>query len=218
MKFSLSLVACVCLAISAGAQTDVHKLADKVDEHYNHIETLQVHFTETYNGVGIQREESGTLALKKPGRMRWDYQEPQRKLFISDGKTAWFYVPGEQQARRTSVKKLDDLRSPLRYLLGKTKLEKEFDKLSLASDAKPTQAGDLVLRGVPKSMADRVSQVLLEITPDGHIRRITIDELDGSTTSFAFSEEKTNAPLADTQFRFNPPPGVETVEATGISE
>jgi outer membrane lipoprotein carrier protein len=189
-----------------------------VDDHYNHIQSLQVHFTETYNGAGIQRRESGTLKLKKPGKMRWDYQEPQKKLFVSDGKTAWFYVPGEQQARRAAVKKLDDLRSPLQYLLGKTKLEKEFESLSLAPDAKPVQAGDAVLRGVPKSMADRVSQVLLEITPDNLIRRITIEELDGSSTTFDFSDEKINVPLADAQFKFNPPPGVETVEATGIAE
>lgn len=166
----------------------------------------------------MQRVESGTLELKKPGRMRWDYQEPQRKLFVSDGKTAWFYVPGEQQVRKSSVKKLDDLRSPLQYLLGKTKLEKEFESLSLAPDVKISQAGDVVLRGVPKAMADRISQVLLEITPEGHFRRIVIEELDGSTTEFEFSGEKTNVTLADGLFKFVPPPGVETVEARGISE
>jgi outer membrane lipoprotein carrier protein len=218
MRFFLSLMMICALAVTARAQTDVYKLADRVDDHYNHIQSLQVHFTETYNGAGIQRRESGTLKLKKPGKMRWDYQEPQKKLFVSDGKTAWFYVPGEQQARRAAVKKLDDLRSPLQYLLGKTKLEKEFESLSLAPDAKPVQAGDAVLRGVPKSMADRVSQVLLEITPDNLIRRITIEELDGSSTTFDFSDEKINVPLADAQFKFNPPPGVETVEATGIAE
>ncbi len=71
--------------------------------------------------------------------------------------TAWFYVPGEQQARRTPVKQLDDLRSPLRYLLGKTKLEKELDGLSLAPDQKPVNSGDVVLRGVPKGMRERVA-------------------------------------------------------------
>ena len=218
MRFAISLLACACVTVSAWGQADAHKIADKVDDHYNHLETLQVHFTETYTGAGIHRDESGTLQLKKPGKMRWDYLEPQKKLFISDGKTAWFYVPGEQQARKTPVKKLDDFRSPLRYLLGKTKLEKEFDKLSLAADVKPAEAGDLVLRGVPKNMADRVSQVLLEVTTDGHIRRITIDELDGSTTSFAFTDEKTNLAFTDAQFKFTPPQGVETVDASGISE
>lgn len=218
MRFARFILCFVFLAASAWAQTDVHKIADHVDAFYNHLQTLQVNFTETYRGAGMQRVESGTLKLKKPGRMRWDYQEPQRKLFVSDGKTAWFYVPGEQQVRKSSVKKLDDLRSPLQYLLGKTKLEKEFESLSMAPDVKVSQVGDVVLRGVPKAMADRVSQVLLEITPEGHFRRIVIDELDGSSTEFEFSSEKTNVPLADTLFKFVPPPGVETVEATGISE
>ncbi len=200
------------------AQTDVHKIADRVDAHYNHIETLQVDFKESYRGAGIDRDESGMLELKKPGRMRWDYRQPRPKLFVSDGKTAWFYVPGEQQVRKTPVKNLDDLRSPLRYLLGKTKLEKEFEALSVAPDAKPLDAGDVVLRGVPKSMADRVNQVLLEVTPDSRLRRIVIEESDGSTTEFQFSNEKTNVALADAKFKFVPPPGVETIDASEISQ
>ncbi len=66
------------------------------------------------------------LWLKRPGKMLWDYREPQPKVFVTDGKWAWFYVPGERQARKAAVKKLDDLRSPLRYLLGKTKLERNL--------------------------------------------------------------------------------------------
>ncbi len=123
------------------AQTDVHALAAKVDQRYDHMHTLQAQFTETYSGAGMTRTESGTLLLKKPGQMRWDYDQPRPKLFLTDGHTAWFYVPGERQARRTPVKQLDDLRSPLRYLLGKTKLEKELDGLSLAPDQKPVNRG-----------------------------------------------------------------------------
>ena len=119
----------------AFAQSDVHKIAEAVDHRYNNMQSLESQFTETYRGTGMARNESGTLWLKRPGKMRWDYRDPRPKLFISDGKTAWFYVPGDQQVRKASVKKLDDLRSPLRYLLGKTKLEKEFTALSLAPDA-----------------------------------------------------------------------------------
>ena len=215
---SLRILAVLFLATVAFAQSDVRKLADRLDAHYNHIETLQVDFAETYRGAGITRDESGTLLLKKPGKMRWDYQQPRSKLFLTDGKTAWFYVPGEQQVRKAPVKKLDDLRSPLRYLLGKTKLEKEFDALSLAPDVKPVDSGNIVLRGVPRSMADRVNQVLLEITPDSRLRRILIEEADGSATEFRFSNEKTNTAVADAKFRFTPPAGVETIEATEITQ
>src|SRR5437764_2251234 len=85
------------------AQTSVHSIAEAVDRHYNHLRTLQSQFTEIYRGAGISREESGVLWLKRPGKMRWEYEQPRQKLFISDGKEAWFYVPGEQQARRTSM-------------------------------------------------------------------------------------------------------------------
>jgi outer membrane lipoprotein carrier protein len=201
----------------AAAQTDVHKLAQSVDRRYNNLQSLQTEFAESYRGAGLTRNESGTLWLKRPGKMRWDYREPRPKLFLSDGRTAWFYVPGDQQVRKASIKKLDDLRSPIRYLLGKTKLKKEFSGLSIAPDAKPLDPGNVVLRGVPKGMEDRITQVLLEITPDSFIRAITIEEADGSTTQFRFSDQKQNVSLSDSHFRFTPPPGIETVEATEIS-
>src|SRR6267154_5465740 len=104
------------------SHANVKAIAAAVDSHYNSLQTFKSDFTEIYTGGGISRNESGTLLLKRPSRMRWDYHQPREKLFVSDGRTAYFYVIGERQARKTSVKKLDDLRSPLRYLLGKTRL------------------------------------------------------------------------------------------------
>src|SRR6202142_308329 len=108
------------LALPA-ADTDLHATAQAVDNHYNQLQTMQAEFTEIYRGTGAERAESGTLWLKKPGKMRWEYRSPREKLFLSDGKEAWFYMPGDRQVRKTSVKKLDDLRSPLAFLLGKAK-------------------------------------------------------------------------------------------------
>jgi outer membrane lipoprotein carrier protein len=144
--------------------------------------------------------------------MRWEYRSPRDKLFLSDGKDAWFYVPGERQVRRTAVKKLDDLRSPLAFLLGKTKLEKELQGLSLAPDVAPLAAGNVVLRGVPKSLADRVSQVLLEITAEHWISRIMIEEVDGSVTEYRFSSYRENADVPDQRFQFVVPDGVEVID------
>jgi len=197
---------------SASPAPDVHAVAQAVDERYNHLRSLQAEFTEIYRGAGMERTESGTLWLKKPGKMRWEYRSPRDKLFLSDGKDAWFYVPGERQVRRTAVKKLDDLRSPLAFLLGKTKLEKELQGLSLAADVTPLAAGDVVLRGVPKSLADRVSQVLLEITPEHWIRRIMIEEVDGSVTEYRFSNYRENVDLPDQRFQFVVPDGVEVID------
>src|SRR5438034_7258589 len=123
---------------------DVHALARAVDEHYNRLRTLQAEFTEIYRGSGIERTESGTLWLKKPGKMRWEYRSPKEKLFVSNGKDAWFYVPDDRQARKGAAKKLEDVRSPLAFLLGKTKLEKELHGLSLAPDITPLSSGNTV--------------------------------------------------------------------------
>ncbi len=217
---SWSLASFVLLLCAAPlvAQTDVHALAAKVDQRYDHMRTLEARFTETYSGAGINRTESGTLLMKKPGRMRWDYDQPRPKLFLTDGHTAWFYVPGEKQVRRTPVKQLDDLRSPLRYLLGKTKLEKELDGLSLAPDQKPLSPGDVVLRGIPKGMGERIEQTLLEVMPDGLIARIVVEERDGSVTEFRFLQQKENVEVPDAQFRFTPPPGTEVVAGTELTE
>jgi outer membrane lipoprotein carrier protein len=207
------VVVLLAAGISSAIPTpDARTIAQAVDERYNHLRSLQADFTETYRGAGMERTESGTLWLKKPGKMRWEYRSPKDKLFLSDGKDAWFYVPGERQVRRTAVKKLDDLRSPLAFLLGKTKLEKELQGLSLAPDVVPLAAGDVTLRGVPKSLADRVSQVLLEITPEHWIGRIVIEEADGSVTEYRFSNQKENEPVTDQRFVFAVPDGVEVID------
>ena len=150
------------------------------------------------------------LWLKRPRKMRWEYNQPREKLFISDGKHAWFYIPGEPEVRKSPIKNLEDLRSPIAYMLGHTKLEKEFDGLSLAPDVPPTTPGNISLRGVPKAMP-QVSQIVLEITPDRKISRIMVDEVDGSTTEYRFSEHKENLPIDDQRFRFSPPAGTEVI-------
>jgi outer membrane lipoprotein carrier protein len=210
-KFCLLLVISLLLGVPASAQTDAKALAHAVDEHYGNLKTLKASFEEIYQGPGISRTESGTLWLKKPGKMRWEYTEPRPKLFLTDSQNAYFYVPGERQARKAPVRKLDDLRSPVRYLLGKLKLDKELEGLSLAPDIIPLNQGDTVLRGIPKGMKDRVSDVLLEISPNHQITRILIHEIDGSSTDFRFSQIEEGVPVQDSLFRFNPPPGTETI-------
>jgi outer membrane lipoprotein carrier protein len=216
----IRLIAAVLLVLAppaGGAVADVRSVAAAVDDHYNHLRTLQAEFTEVYRGAGMERTESGTLwlekgGLKKPGKMRWEYRSPREKLFVSDGKDAWFYVPADRQARRTDARKLDDVRSPLAFLLGKSKLEKELQGLSLAPDVTPAEAANVVLRGVPGALAGRVTEILLEVTSDHRIVRIVINEVDGSATEYRFSGEKENGAIAEGRFQFTPPTGTETVE------
>lgn len=191
---------------------DIRPTARAVDEHYNHLRSLQTDFTEIYRGDGAERTETGTLWLKKPRKMRWEYRSPKEKLFVSDGKVVWFYLPAEKQLRKTEFRKLDDLRSPIAFLLGRTKLENELTGLSKVADQTPMNPANTLLRGVPKAMADRISEVLLEVTPSSQLARIVFTGVDGASTEFRFASPKEDLEISDRQFQFTPPPGVETVE------
>jgi len=212
LSSSLFAALVVSILTGDGRAADVKSVAAAVDAHYNHLKTLQADFTEIYRGSGMDRTESGTVWLKKPGKMRWEYRSPTEKLFVSDGRDAWFYVPADRQAGKESAKKLDDIRSPLAFLLGKTKLEKELQGLSLAPDLPPLQAGDVVLRGIPKAFADQISEIVLEITPGNQIARIVLQSVDGSATEYRFTEQKEDVAVGDAKFQFKPPAGTETVE------
>jgi len=216
-RFRLAIILCLLAPglRSSGASTDVKTLAAAVDGHYNHLRSLEAEFTEVYRGGGMERTESGTLWLKKPGKMRWEYRSPKDKLFVSNGRDAWFYVPEDRQARKTAAKKLEDLRSPLAFLLGKTKLEKELQGLSLAPDVAPSGAGNVVLRGVPQALAERISEIVLEVAPDHRIVRIVIQDVDGSSTEYRFGDMKEDVAIGDGRFEFRPPAGTETVEDLG---
>ena len=205
MLAKVVLVLSVC-AVPLLAQ-DKDALVRKVDDHYNHLSSLRAHYTERYSGMGMDRTEEGTLLLKKPGRMRWSYATPVGKVFVLDGKFAWFYTPGDVQATRVPAKQLDDLRSPLRFLLGHTQLRKELDNLTVTPDG-----SEFRISGVPKGMEQRVKLLSLWVTPAGAIDRMRLEEVDGAVTEFTFSDMRENVPVKDSDFAFIPPPGVTVVQ------
>jgi outer membrane lipoprotein carrier protein len=185
------------------------ELAQRVDRHYDRLHSLKAAFTESYAGLGVRRSESGTLLLAKPGRMKWEYNSPAGKLFVLDGHYAWFYTPGDPQAERIPAKELDDLRSPLRFLLGHTQIEKELDGLSMT----PASNGFYTLAGRPKGQEKRVARLALTVTAVGTITGIEIEEADGAITRFIFAGEQTDAALPPHAFDFAPPKGVAVIDA-----
>lgn len=194
---------------SPSAKDSAHDLAARVDRHYNQLRSLKAGFTESYQGMGVKRTESGTMLLLKPGRMKWDYTSPQGKIFLLDGKFAWFYTRGDRQVQRIPAKELDDLRSPLRFLLGHTELEKEMSGLTVA--AAPN--GCFTLTGQPKGQEKRVTRVTLTLTAEANILAIEIEEPDGALTRFTFTGEQPNVAIPEETFHFTPPPGVPVVNA-----
>jgi outer membrane lipoprotein carrier protein len=207
-------IACACLAGSGlagfGQQVtpSANDLARRVDEHYNHLQSLKAGFTEQYDGLGMHRSESGMMLLRKPGRMRWEYQSNPGKLFVLDGKYAWFYAPGDTQVQRIAASQLDDLRSPLRFLLGHTKIESELQGLSLAAGP----SGAYVLSGQPKGQQKRIAKLSLNVTAAGTITGIEIDETDGAQTRFTFTGEEPNPKIPESAFHFIPPAGIPVVD------
>ena len=202
------LIVLLCApTLSAQAAPD-HALLRRVDGHYNHLRSLRARYTEHYTGVGMERTESGTVTLKKPGLMRWSYDTPTGKLFVLDGKYAWFYTPGDAEVSRAPARQLDDLRSPLRLLLGHTQLAKELEQIATEPDG-----ANFIITGVPKGMAQRVRLLTLIVAPSGAIQRMKLEETDGATTEFTFTQIEEDIPLPPAEFTFTPPPGIPIVAA-----
>ena len=192
-----------------GADTKLDGLLKSVENRYNRAKTLQVLFTEQYTPLGkVPRTENGTLLLRKPGRMRWNYSQPKGKLAISDGKFMWLYTPEENRAEKMKLQETDDMRAPLAFLLGKLNFQKEFKNLQGRPEGFDT-------RIVAEPKADDLSYSLVEflVTPEGRIRGLKVTGFDKSILEFKFDQEKTDLPLDNKLFQFAVPKGAELVES-----
>ncbi|HZD51345.1 MAG TPA: outer membrane lipoprotein carrier protein LolA [Silvibacterium sp.] len=210
LDFVLVLSLCALYsASSALAQQTAQSLAAQVDRHYNALHSLRVNFVQEYAGLGQQRRESGVLLLKKPGRMKWTYSQPPGKLFVLDSRNAYFYSPGQSEIQRVAAKKLDDLRSPLRFLLGHAELAKELTGMQITS-----QGENYELSGTPKDMEPRVAALRFTVSAEGVILGIKVEEVDGSVSTFTFTDEVPNPPASNADFVFHAPAG--TVVINGL--
>jgi outer membrane lipoprotein carrier protein len=144
--------------------------------------------------------------------MRWAYDSPPGKLFLLDGKSAISYTPGDAEAQRFPEKKLDDLRSPLRFLLGHTELAKELDGLTLTLVTLNGHTA-YTLSGAPKGMQQQIRSLLLTVDAEGIIHVLRIEDTNGATTTFTFTGMRENIPTSGVAFRFTPPPGVTVIDA-----
>lgn len=197
------------LSLGQAAAQNAQQMAQRVDRHYNHLHSLKAGFSESYEGMGVHRTESGTLLLLKPGRMRWDYSSPAGKLFLLDGQYGWFYSRGDSQVQRIPAKQLDDLRSPLRFLLGHTQIEKELNNLTMTG----APGGQFTLTGQPKGQEKRVRRLTLTVTADGAMTGIEIEEVDGALTRFSFTGQQPDVSIPAQEFHFTQPAGVPVVSA-----
>jgi outer membrane lipoprotein carrier protein len=207
-RLSVVITLAVWCALAAGNPANLDVLLHSVENRYNHAQSLRLTFTQSYKAVKrADRVESGVLTLRKPGRMRWEYTAPTGKLFVSDGKDVYLYLPDAKRAEHSKFKESEDFRAPLAFLLGKLNFYKEFKSFSLRPEGE-----NQWVEAIPNSDNLPYSKVEFLITPDSQIRRMRVIYQDQSIMDFAFDQEKLNIPLDVKTFSFKAPPGTEVVE------
>jgi outer membrane lipoprotein carrier protein len=181
-----------------------------VEARYNHIQSLKLDFSETYLGMGHapSHTESGTLYLRKPGRMRWEYTTPAGKLFVSNGKEVFLYTPDQHRVEKSKLKQSEDMRTPLAFLLGKLDFARDFQSFETHPEGSNTW-----IAAIPKNQNLEYSKVEFLAAPSGQILRLKVSGISNTKLDFTFANERLNAPVADTLFAFHPPAGVEVVQA-----
>lgn len=231
--------ACVASACALGSRASTAELtatqvAHALEAHYHGAKTLKAVFLERYSeGRNSVRAESGTAYFSRPGRMRWEYEQPESKLFLSDGRTVWFYVPSDHTVTRAPVKESTDWRTPLALLTGKADLGKLCSKIELAPNPAGAKPGDLTLRCTPRGSegntaarsgssaqpltpgsGGEIQEILLEVDPNtSWLSAVLIRQSGGVELEYSFGNWQENLPLAEVLFHFAAPKGVAIVDA-----
>jgi outer membrane lipoprotein carrier protein len=228
LRFFLCAIA---VAISATMTPSANALRRALESRYQHAATLKAAFYERYgDGKGGGQAESGTVYFSRPGRMRWEYESPEQKLFLVDGKNVWFYVPADHTASRAKMKESSDWRTPIALLAGKADLGKLCRTLEVvnapAADAKPNEnplsPADSVLRCTPRentgAMGEEIRDVVLEMDPEAHLVRVLIRQPGNLETEFRFGNWQENIPIPEDKFHFLPPQGVAVVDEDKLAD
>jgi outer membrane lipoprotein carrier protein len=204
------------------------KVLQFFEQKYHSASTLQVTFLERYSENGTEvRVEAGTAYFLRPGKMRWDYERPEKNVFLVDGKYVWFFAPADHTATRMPTKKSEDWRTPIAFLTTGMKLSRLCSEISASPDLKPSHAGNQVygcaLRGDSGEATATARKVLFEVTPQNELARIVIPQEAGLQIEFEFKNWQWNPALAKSLFAFEPPPGTVIVngllpEAPGVRQ
>jgi outer membrane lipoprotein carrier protein len=218
------------LAASVASGHDATSIRRALEARYQHARTLKAVFFERYSdGNGAVQAESGTVYFSRPGRMRWEYESPEQKLFLVDGKNVWFYVPADHTASHAKLKESSDWRTPIALLVGKADLSQLCRKIEVVdriadSDAdagdESLSRGDTLLRCTPRGeSAEAASKqaILLEVDSQAYLVCVVIHEAGNVTTEFRFGDWEENIPIPEIKFHFQPPPGVSVVDESALA-
>jgi len=211
----------VCAALGGrgrAAESSAQELAQALQKKYANISDFSADFVHSYRG-GVLRKtitERGHLLVKKPGKMRWEYTAPEKKLFVSDGVKMYSYLPEDKQVIVGSVPQDDEATSPALFLAGKGDLTRDFTP-SLVDAAPGTAAGTRALKLVPKRPQREYEWLTLEVDPSTlALRGLVTTDAEGGTSTFTFANLKENAGLSDKSFIFKIPRGVDVVSGSAF--
>ena len=199
-----------------GADSSAQDLAQALQRTYDGIKDFSAEFTHTYRGGVLRKEtvERGRLLVKKPGKMRWQYTAPEQKLFVSDGVKMYSYLPQDKQVIVTSIPPDNQVTMPTMFLAGKGNLARDFTP-SIVEPPAGAPPGTRALKLVPKSPQREYDWLLLEVARETlQLRGLVTSDAQGGLSSFSFTNLKENTDVADKEFTFTIPRGVDVVTDT----
>jgi outer membrane lipoprotein carrier protein len=203
-------LASLCMA---SVPDDLNRVIDGMQAKYGALRSISADFSQHYlDQSGRAFHESGHVIIKRPNKMRWEYTEPEKKLFVSDGQKLYFYVPDDKQVTVTPIKEGSDPHTPFLFLLRRSNLRKDFDSITQSNES-PIYAGDMVLLMVPHKAPEDFKRLIVEVDPANfQIRRLTSTDAAGTLQTFTFENIKENPAAPDSDFQFTIPPGVQVIK------
>ncbi len=207
-------------------QHDARTVASALESRYQHSRTLKAVFFQSYSdGKGSLSAESGTVYFSRPGRMRWEYESPEPKLFLVDGTNVWFYVPSDRTASRAKLMKVPtgaplSRFSPARPIWPSCAAAWKLPIPPPYATSQARTRGDAVLRCIPRESPESqtIHDVLFVIDPNGFLTRIVVREAGDATTEYPFRQLAGRTfPIPEAKFHFEPPPGVAVVNEESLA-
>jgi outer membrane lipoprotein carrier protein len=202
----------------AAARLRVEQVVEKIQKRYDAAKDFRARFNQTLTNAAFGRKTSSTgeVLLKKPGRMRWNYAQPEPKMYLSDGTTLWLYEPEDRQAFKQDLKS-SQLPSALAFLTGQGKLAAEFD-VAFAPPQTPYGAPrDYVLALTPKAPQAQVKTIVFVVDPATFdVRESVITDQQANVNDLLFSDIRFNTNVPDATFRWSPPPGVRLLDTAKL--
>ena len=194
-------------------------LAAKIQQRYNGIKDIQGDFVQTYEGGVLRTKttERGTVAIKRPGRMRFTYTKPEKKTFVSDGNRLYAHLVADKQVIVSPAPGPDQGDIPAMFLAGQSDLARDYTPTFTVLPGAAT--GLVTLKLVPKRPSAEYESLGIGIDAKTlQIQFLTAVDTQGGRSSFAFSNLKENRGLTDKDFEFRIPRGVDVVTNGGRAQ